>query len=137
MRDIYEIVLAASLRAGAFPRGLQFPMTDVTAAAAFLLGEITGPDAPIYNLMAPDPVAPASPDAMSAPDWLAVANLPDGIARVIAEFPDTLHADASFDTDAARAAWARVSDAPFGTISDPATLLARRRAAYQSDPALT
>jgi nucleoside-diphosphate-sugar epimerase/acyl carrier protein len=136
-RDIYEIVLAASFRAEAFPQELQFPMTDVTAAAAFLLGEITGPDARIYNLMARARVTPEGPNSMSARDWLATVDLPPGIARVIAEFPETLHADAAFDTDAARAAWAHMSGAPFDTISDTQALLARRRATYQSDPALT
>ena len=136
-QDIYEIVLAASLRAGVFPTGLTFPMTDVTAAAAFLLGDIARPDAPVYNLIAKDRVAPAAKDAASVDDWLGAVDLPGGIARVIAEFPDTLHADARFDTDAARVAWAGLSDAPFETICDVTTLMARRRATYQSEPALT
>ena len=136
-RDIYEIVLAASVRAGAVPRGLAFPMTDVTAAAAFLLGAITGPDAPFYNLIADARVAPAGPDALAVAQWQDTVDLPPGIARVIADFPDTLRADADFVTDAARAAWTRVADAPYDTISDPPALLSRRATAYQSDPALT
>jgi hypothetical protein len=136
-RDIYEIVLAASFRADAFPQGLQFPMTDVRAAAAFLLGDITAPDARVYNLMARGRVAPEGANFMAAQDWLATVDIPPGIARVIAEFPDTLHADAAFDTDAARAVWSQMSDAAFDTISDTDALLARRRASYQRDPALT
>ena len=135
-RDIYEIVLAASLRAGAWPRGLCFPMTDVTAAAAFLLGPIEGPDARIYNLIS-GRVSPDTPGAMAVADWLSAVDLPPGIARVIAALSETLHADAEFDTDAARSAWARMSYAPYETISDARTLLARRAAAYQDEPALT
>ncbi len=136
-RDIYEIILAESVRTGAFPQGLHFPMTDVTAAAAFLLGSITGPEAPVYNLISDARVIPEGPKSLSAQDWLAAVDLAPGIARVITEFPDTLHADAAFDNDAARRAWAKLSDAPFETISDAPALLARRRAAYQSEPALT
>lgn len=136
-RDLYETILAASFRAGAFPAGLTFPMMDVTAAAAFLLAGITGPDAPVYNLIAADRVTPDGPDVVPADDWLAVVDLPSGIARLIAEFPGILHASATFDTDAAGAAWARMTNAPFETIVDAPALLARRRAAYQSEPALT
>ncbi|WP_334064471.1 AMP-binding protein [Limimaricola cinnabarinus] len=134
-RDICETILAAAYRADAFPQGLCFPMTDVTAAAALLLGPVTGPDAPVYNLIAPARIAPNG--AMPPRDWLEAVELPSGIAAVIAQHPDTLRADATFEAGAARAAWARISDAPFETISDPAALLARRRAAYQSEPALT
>ncbi len=134
-RDICEIILAASLRAGAVPAGLCFPMTDVTAAAALLLGPVTGPGAPVYNLIAQNRVSLQG--SMPESDWLAAVDLPPGIARVIAQYPDTLRVDAAFDASAARAAWVRVSEAPFEAICDAPTLLARRRAAYQSEPALT
>ena len=136
-RDIYEIILEASLRAGHMPQALEFPMTDVTAAAAFLLGPITGPDAPIYNLMADKRIVPSDPVALAPKDWLATAALDPGIARVIADFPDTLRADSTFENAAARAAWAQTSDQPFDTISDGDSLLARRARDYQSAPALT
>lgn len=136
-RDIYEIILDASLRAGVFPEGLRFPMTDVTAAAAFLLGEISGPDTPVYNLMADEGVRITGADVLPVAGWLAAVDLPSGITRVLAEFPDTLRADAVFETAAARAAWVRVTGQPYEAISDVDALLARRRAPYQSDPALT
>jgi len=136
-RDIYEIILEASLRAGAFPEGLRFPMTDVTAAAAFLLGEISGPDAPVYNLMADQGVRITGTNVIPVAKWLEAVDLPAGIARVLAEFPETLHADAVFETAAARAAWVRVTGRPYEAISDMDELLSRRGAAYQSDPALT
>ncbi len=135
-RDIYEIILAASARADLWPQGLCFPMTDVTAAAAFLLGPISGPDVPAYNLVA-GRVIPGGPALLSGAEWLAAVDLPPGIARVIAEFPETLHADAEFDTGAARAAWASLSDAPFDAICDARALLARRTGTYQGEPALT
>lgn len=134
--DIYEIVLAAALRTGAWPRDLCFPMIDVTATAAFLLGLVTGFDASFYNLIA-GRVVPDAPGSMDAADWLDTVELPPGIARIIAEFPETLYADAEFDTGAARSAWARMSDAPFDAICDARALLARRAAAYQGEPALT
>lgn len=135
-RDIYEIILAASFRAGHMPRSLEFPMTDVTATAAFLLGPIAAPDAPIYNLMADKRIVPNGPNALSSKDWLAKVTLEPGIAKVIADFPDTLHADAAFVNIAARTAWARVSSLPFGAISDGDALLTCRAGAYQSEPAL-
>jgi len=135
-RDIYEIILKASYIAGRMPKSLTFPMTDVTAAAAFLLGPVTGPDAPIYNLMADTRIMPDDPRALAPADWLACAQLEPGIARVIADFPDTLCADAAFDNTAARAAWAKISNQPFDSISDATALLDRRARDYQSDPAL-
>ena len=136
-RDIYEIILEASLRAGHMPQSLTFPMTDVTAAAAFLLGPVTASDAPIYNLMAHAPFTPTCAAPLAATDWLAAVSLSPGIANVIATFPDTLQADARFTNTAARAAWARITDAPYDSISDSNALLSRRGRDYQSDPALT
>lgn len=136
-RDIYEIILEASLRAGHMPKSLQFPMTDVTAAAAFLLGDVTASSGAIYNLMADTHITPKDPNALAPKDWLAKAELPQGITKVIAEFPDTLCANATFANTAARSAWARISDDAFDTISDTDTLLARRAHDYHSDPAFT
>ncbi|PSK85812.1 acyl-CoA synthetase (AMP-forming)/AMP-acid ligase II [Limimaricola soesokkakensis] len=134
-RDICEIILAAAFRAGVFPQAMAFPMIDVTAAAAVLLGPVTGSEVPIYNLVAETRVT--HDGALPARDWVEAVDLPSGIARVIAETPETLRADATFDSAAARTAWAQVSEMPFEAISDAAALLARRRAAYQSEPALT
>ncbi|MBF9042916.1 AMP-binding protein [Rhodobacterales bacterium HKCCE4037] len=136
-RDIYEIILAASADAGAIPERLEFPMTDVRAAAAFLLAPVTGKDAPIYNLVADARITPAGMTALSPDDWLRRVSLEPGIAAVIAEFPDTLLADARFDNAAARAAWARFNASPFAAISDANALLERRACGYQSEPALT
>jgi thioester reductase-like protein len=136
-RDIYEIILEASLKARQIPQSLTFPMTDVTAAAAFLLGPITATDAPFYNLMADTPVTPDDPNAVPVRDWLAKVDLDPGIANVIVNFPETLQADALFINTAARNAWARISDRAYSAISDGDTLLSRRTSAYQSAPALT
>ena len=135
-RDIYEIIIKASLQSGHIPEALTFPMTDVTAAAAFLLGPVTSSDAPIYNLMADASISPNSATALGPQDWLASVDLDPGIASVIASFPDTLCADASFTNAAARAAWSRVSNRDYSTISDGNALLAKRKLDYQSDPAL-
>lgn len=136
-RDIYEIILEASLQAGHMPQALTFPMTDVTAASAFLLGPITATDGSIYNLMADTPITPDDPNAMPVRDWLAKVDLDPGIANVIADFPETLQADASFINTAARTAWTRMSNRPYCAVSDADALLSRRRSAYQSAPALT
>ncbi len=136
-RDIYEIILEASLQADHMPQSLTFPMTDVTATAAFLLGPITATDIPIYNLMADTSITPTDFNALPVGDWLATVDLDPGIANVIANFPETLQADASFANTAARNAWARISDRPYSAISDGKALLSQRRSAYQSAPALT
>jgi acyl-coenzyme A synthetase/AMP-(fatty) acid ligase/nucleoside-diphosphate-sugar epimerase/acyl carrier protein len=135
-RDIYEIILKASLCAGHMPHGLEFPMTDVKAAAAFLLGPVTAPDAPIYNLMADVRITPTDPNALDAKDWLEAVKLAPGIANVIAKFPDTLCADATFINTAACAALVQITDRPCSSISDGNALLLRRAKDYQSDPAL-
>ncbi len=137
MRDIYEIILKASYVAGHMPQSLTFPMSDVMATAAFLLGPIVSPDTSIYNLMADTRIVPKDPDALAPQDWLERVSLAPGIAKVIADFPDTLRADSRFDNAAAQAAWARVSNRPFGSISDGETLLACRARDYQREPALT
>ncbi|WP_224825951.1 AMP-binding protein [Cognatishimia sp. MH4019] len=136
-RDIYEIIMEASLRAGYMPHALEFPMTDVTAAAAFLLGDITTSGGAIYNLMGDKRIIPQDLTALMPKDWLAKADLPEGISKVIAEFPDTLCANSVFVNTAARAAWAQIDSRPFEAISDAKTLLARRAQNYQRDPELT
>ncbi len=136
-RDICEAILEAALRADAVPEGLCFPMTDVRAAAVLLLGPVTAPGAPVMNLIPETPLRPEASRRLAPDAWREAVDLPAGIARLIAEAPDTLRVDARFDNDAARAAWARVSDCPFEAICDGAALLAARRAAYQSEPALT
>ena len=135
-RDIYEIILKASLQAGHLPQGLEFSMTNVTAAAAFLLGPVTASNAPIYNLMADVRITPTDPAAVPSNDWLIKVTLDTGIAKVIADFPDTLRADSTFQNTAARIAWARTSTQPFEAISDSVALLSRRARDYQRDPEL-
>ncbi|MEP4195657.1 MAG: AMP-binding protein [Aliishimia sp.] len=135
-RDIYEIILKASFMASHMPQSLTFPMTDVTAAAAFLLGPVTGAESPIYNLISDRGITPDDSKTLPAKDWLAAVDLDPGIANVIESFPDTLLADAQFANDAAQIAWARISNRDFSSISDGDTLLKRRRLDYQSDPAL-
>jgi acyl-coenzyme A synthetase/AMP-(fatty) acid ligase/nucleoside-diphosphate-sugar epimerase/acyl carrier protein len=135
-RDIYEIILKASLRGGHMPRSLEFPMTDVTAAATFLLGPVTAPNAPIYNLMADRRITPTDPHARDAKVWLQTVELAPGIANVISSFPDTLRADASFINTDACAAWEKITDRPYSSISDGKALLSRRASDYQSAPAL-
>ncbi|MQY43608.1 AMP-binding protein [Epibacterium sp. SM1969] len=134
-RDLYEAILKASVRAACVPQGLAFPMIDVTAAAAYLLGDITTPVAAIYNLIPEQRVSPAQMPSVAVNDWLEKVTLEPGIARIIAEFPETLRADATFETAATRDAWLRVSDARFETLCDADMLLARRSQADQGNTA--
>jgi acyl-coenzyme A synthetase/AMP-(fatty) acid ligase/thioester reductase-like protein/acyl carrier protein len=135
-RDIYEIILRASLQAGHFPHGLTFPMTDVTAAAAFLLGAVTSLDAPIYNLMADEHISPKGTDTLAVQEWLEAVEIEPGITKVISDFPDTLCADATFENSFTRETWARISNRPYSDISNAEALLTRRTQDYQRDPAL-
>jgi hypothetical protein len=97
---------------------------------------VTAPNAAIYNLMADVRISPQGYTTLVPKDWLATVDLDAGIANVIATFPDTLRADASFSNTSARAAWARVFDNTYSSISDETALLSRRKLDYQSDPAL-
>lgn len=138
-RDIYEIILLASAAAGTLPNGLTFPMTDVRAAAAFLLGPITTPEAAFYNLMADDAIRPDTLPMVPVADWLARVDLDPGIARVLAEYPDTLAATSTFDNAAARAIWPQITPLPYPAISDAAALLSARLHAsdHHKEPAFT
>ncbi|MGB0959314.1 MAG: AMP-binding protein [Halocynthiibacter sp.] len=136
-RDIYEIIIKASFEAGSLPPLLRFPMTDVTAAATFLIGDITGPEAPIYNLMTKTLFAPKTGHADSVENWLAKVDLDPGIKNVIETFPDTLQADSTFENTKARAAWERITGTAYSQISDGPAFLSQRLQDYQSDPALT
>lgn len=135
-RDIYESIIKASLHAGCAPKSLVFPMTDVTAAARFLLGPVTGPGGRIYNLIAGTGMRLDMPSTVAATDWLDRVDLPAGIKKLILDFPDTLCADAKFEISAARSAWEKISDQPYDDISDAKGLLNRRARDYQRDPAL-
>ena len=136
-KDICEIVLEACRVSGSVPEGLTFPMTDVRAAAAFLVGLARPEGVAIYNLIADTRITPQGDGlARLAPGlWLARAPLPDAVRRLIDADPLILHADATFANAAARAAWARLGAGPFAAVSDGPALLARRLA-YQSEPAL-
>ena len=57
-RDICEIVLEACRVSGSVPEGLTFPMTDVRAAAAFLVGLARPEGVAIYNLIANTRITP-------------------------------------------------------------------------------
>ncbi|GAA6180349.1 hypothetical protein NBRC116594_17870 [Shimia sp. NS0008-38b] len=132
-RDIYEIILEASHAAGAFPHALEFPMSDVTAAARFLLSDITSPMAPVYNLIADKPITLEGVQTCSTSAWLNSVDLAPGIAQVLKTHPDTLCANSRFENVAASAAWRRLTNRPFSDISDGARLLSRRTGQAQTE----
>ncbi|NHF72035.1 AMP-binding protein [Paracoccus xiamenensis] len=131
-RDICEIVLAACRDIASIPHGLTFPMTDVRAAAAFLVGLPKARGVSWYNLVADDRIAPDGHGLQSIPpaDWLVRAPLTDAVRRLIAADPLILAADAQFDTAAAAAAL----PACFAALCNAPALIARRL--YQREPAL-
>ncbi|MFV0384758.1 AMP-binding protein, partial [Paracoccus sp. (in: a-proteobacteria)] len=136
-RDIYEIILQASRAIGCLPEGLIFPMTDLHAAAGFLVGLRPGAGARFYNLIADDPVtADAGFERVSPDAWLARAPLPDLVRDLIAETPAILHADAVFENAAAKAQWQQAGMGDFAALSDGRALL-DRRLRHHSEPALT
>lgn len=136
-RDICEIILAACRESGSIPDGLTFPMTDVRAAAAFLVGLPQMDGLGWYNLIADDGIAPNAANMQVLPpdEWLARAPLTDPVRRLIAADPLILKSNASFANGNAKAAWQQIESAPFAAISDGAALLSRRFA-YHSEPAL-
>ncbi|WP_323717875.1 AMP-binding protein [Paracoccus aminovorans] len=126
-KDICEIILQACRAMGAMPRGLAFPMTDVRAAAKFLVGLPAPQGVAFYNLIADQPIAPGEELSPLPPEtWLEAAPLPEPVRRLIAADPQILRADARFRNDAARSAWSQADGADFARISDGAALLARR-----------
>lgn len=134
-KDIYEIILKASSEVGKVPNGLTFPMVDVRGAASFLLGDITKREVPFYNLIPDRRVSPQDLQTVPAEEWLTSAGLETGIARLIADFPETLCADAQFDNTAARLAWEKLSDQPFEANTNTRALLEDRIGRYQGEPA--
>lgn len=137
-KDICEIILQACRELGALPEGLSFPMTDVRAAAAFLVGLPEPQGLAFYNLVADRNISPAGDGLARLPaaDWLQAAPLPDPVRRLIAGDPLILRADAGFRNAAAKAAWPQAGGGGFAAISQPEALLGRRLG-YQSEPALT
>lgn len=137
-KDICEIILDACRVSGSIPAGLTFPMTDVRAAADFLVGLPPQEGLSFHNLIAEGRITPDGDrlEILPPDTWLATAPLPDAVRRLIAADPLILHADASFDTATARAAWRQVGTAPFDGIAGGAALLARRLG-YHNEPALT
>lgn len=135
-KDICEIILDACRASRSIPAGLSFPMTDVRAAAQFLVGLPPSDGLSFYNLIAEGPITPRAGKPLAPDAWLAAAPLPDAVRRLIAADPLILHADATFDNAAARAAWGLIGTAPFDSISDGAALLSRRLG-YHNEPALT
>lgn len=129
-RDICEIVLAACRQLGAMPQGLTFPMTDVRAAAAFLVGLPAQTGVAWFNLIADVPIVARGLPVLPAAEWVKRAPLSDGVRRLIASDPLTIAADARFDNAAARSAWR----GDYAAICDAPALIARRL--YHSEPAL-
>ncbi|MBK4214843.1 AMP-binding protein [Paracoccus caeni] len=134
VRDICEIILAACREIGSVPAGLTFPMTDVRAAAAFLVGLPALDDLGWHNLIADAPLRPKMP-TLPPETWLARAPLSDAVRRLIASDPLILQADARFENAQAKAAWRHAVGGDFVEISDAEALLSRRLT-YQSEPAL-
>lgn len=137
-KDICEIILDACRASRGIPAGLRFPMTDVRAAAEFLVGLSPATGLSFHNLIADAPIAPRGDGlAALAPDaWLAAAPLPDPVRRLIAADPLILRADATFQNGAAREAWRQMGGGLFDRISDAPALLSRRLG-HHNEPALT
>ncbi|MGZ3216016.1 AMP-binding protein [Paracoccus sp. T5] len=139
-KDIYESILTACRQLGRAPQGLCFSMTDVRAAARFLVRQ-TAPEGLRYcNLITGDAVtAPADMQAMPVADWLEAAPLSPAERRLLQDNPGTLQADARFDHAQAQRIWDQLGIGPFEQVSDVSGLLARRLEAqrHHSDPALT
>jgi len=131
-RDICEIVLAACREAGAIPRGLTFPMTDVRAAAAFLTGLTPPTGVAWFNLIADAAIAPDANHmaVLDRTEWLDRVRLSDGVRRLIEADAQILAADARFDNAAAKAAWR----GDYAAICDAPRLIGQRL--HQSEPAL-
>lgn len=137
-KDICETIMQACRDLGAIPSGLSFPMTDVRAAAEFLVGLVGLRGASWFNLIADRPVADDRSDISQIPprDWLAAAPLTDAVRRLVADDPLILRADARFTNAAAKSAWLQAGTGAFDRISLGPALLAQRLG-HHSDPALT
>ncbi|TGN60116.1 NAD-dependent epimerase/dehydratase family protein [Paracoccus liaowanqingii] len=126
-KDIYEAILQACQGSGRVPQGLCFRMTDVRAAARLLLQSVPA-GVTHANLIGEGAVtwpedAPSLPTIPRAA-WLDMAPLTPVERRLLQDNPDTLQADAAYDTATARRLWSALG--PYGQVSDPAALLARR-----------
>lgn len=144
-KDFYETILTACRQLGRVPDGLCFKMTDVRAAASFLVRLADTKGLNYCNLIADDRVtgAQAGLPAIPPKDWIETAPLAAPERRLLREAPTTLQADADFDNAQAKRLWSGFGLGPFAAVSDTAEVVARRLqsatkvSSYQSDPALT
>lgn len=145
-KDLYETILKACRRSGSVPEGMCFTMTDVRAAARFLVRQDGAKGLHYCNLIGnAAPIRPGDvPGLTTLPvaDWLKAAPLAAPERRLLCENPSILRADARFENAGAKRLWDRLGLGPFAPVSDMAGLAARRmppgaKAGYHSDPALT
>lgn len=139
-KDLYETILKACRASGRVPQGLCFKMTDVRAAARFLVRQAGAQGLHWCNLIGDGTVT--SPEGMTAlpvSEWLATAPLTAPERRLLSDAPSTLQADARYDNTRAKRLWAGLGLGDFAAVSDVAAVMARRfqSESYQSDPALT
>ncbi|MDS9469957.1 AMP-binding protein [Paracoccus sp. MBLB3053] len=139
-KDICENILAACRASQSLPAGLCFPMTDVRAAAAFLVHAAAPGAVEFCNLIADDPLTARQGmeafETLPAETWLARAPLAEPVRKLIAAAPSTLHANARFRNEAAKAHWCKAGLGAFDRICDAPALL-DARLGYQREPALT
>ncbi|WP_265502582.1 AMP-binding protein [Paracoccus beibuensis] len=126
-KDIYETILGACHALGSVPEGMHFPMTDVRAAARFLVRQPIARGVSYCNLVGDGAVTsefecPVLPTGT----WLDQAPLSPSERRLLQEHPSTLRADAAYDNAVARSIWDRAGLGPYGHLSDVRALVARR-----------
>jgi acyl-coenzyme A synthetase/AMP-(fatty) acid ligase/thioester reductase-like protein/acyl carrier protein len=141
--DIYETILKSCQELGSVPLGMCFNMTDVRAAAKFLVRQAQSERVSYCNLIA-DSAVTCPPSAVglepvSASTWLATAPLTPAERRLISESPTILCADAVYENTTAKRTWDQVGLGPFQLVSDVDALLTRRlpRSQKAAEPAAT
>ncbi|MFY0681860.1 MAG: AMP-binding protein [Thalassovita sp.] len=129
-KDLYETLLQTCATTQTVPQGFCFPMTDVRAAAQFLVAMPDQQGVAFFNLISDSLVRVDAGETeyrgVTQASWAAQSTLSEGEQRLLQDNPHVLSASATFENSGARHQWQQAQLGAFALISDQRALLERR-----------